>query len=65
MRKFIFIIFSFIISLSTSNAEVINKILIDGNKRVKKDNIGRSIETVEVIKKPNPGENIVLTFRKP
>ncbi len=39
MRKFIFIIFSFIISLSTSNAEVINKILIDGNKRVSNETI--------------------------
>ena len=37
---------------------------IDGHKRVKRDNIGRSIETIEVIKKSNPGENIILTLDK-
>ncbi len=37
---------------------------IDGSKRVKRDNIGRSIETVEVIKKSQPGENIILTLDK-
>ena len=37
---------------------------IDGNKRVKKDNIGRSIETIEVTHKPSPGKNLILTLDK-
>ena len=36
----------------------------DGNKRVKKDNIGRSIETIEVTNKPSPGKNLILTLDK-
>ena len=37
---------------------------VDGNKRIKKDNIGRSIETIEVTNKPSPGENLILTLDK-
>ncbi len=37
---------------------------IDGNKRVKKDNIGRSIETIEVTHKPSHGKNLFLTLDK-
>ncbi len=37
---------------------------VSGLKRVKKDNIGRSIETIEILKKPSPGKNIRLTLDK-
>ena len=37
---------------------------IDGNKKIKKDNIGRSIETIEVTHKPSPGKNLILTLDK-
>lgn len=37
---------------------------VDGLKRVKKDNIGRSIETIEILKKPSSGQNINLTLDK-
>jgi len=37
---------------------------MNGLKRVKKDNIGRTIETIEIIKKPSPGKNITLTLDK-
>ncbi len=37
---------------------------IDGLKKVKKDNIGRSIETIEILKKPSSGKNIKLTLDK-
>ncbi len=37
---------------------------INGIKRVKKDNIGRPIETIGIVKKPNPGESIKLTLDK-
>tara|TARA_B100000902_G_C27286859_1_gene904932 strand:- start:193 stop:1857 length:1665 start_codon:yes stop_codon:yes gene_type:complete len=37
---------------------------ISGLKRVKKDNIGRTIETIEILKKPSPGRNIILTLDK-
>ena len=36
----------------------------DGIKKIKKDNIGRLIETIEVIKKPKPGNNLKLTLDK-
>ena len=36
----------------------------DGLKKVKKDNIGRSIETVRILKKPIPGKDIFLTLDK-
>ena len=35
-----------------------------GLKKVKKDNIGRSIETIKILKKPTPGKNITLTLDK-
>ena len=37
---------------------------IDGNKKIKKDNIGRSIETIEVTNKPSPGKDLILTLDK-
>ncbi len=37
---------------------------IDGSKKIKKDNIGRVIETIEVTKKPTPGRNVTLTLDK-
>jgi len=37
---------------------------MNGLKRVKRDNIGRTIETIEIIKKPSPGEDIILTLDK-
>ena len=45
---------------------VSNKILSPktGLKKVKKDNIGRPIETLGIIKKPIPGEDIFLTLDK-
>ncbi len=36
----------------------------DGLKKVKKDNIGRSIETIGILKKPVPGQDIALTLDK-
>tara|TARA_B100001093_G_scaffold501517_1_gene553281 strand:+ start:1163 stop:2785 length:1623 start_codon:yes stop_codon:yes gene_type:complete len=36
----------------------------DGLKKVKKDNIGRSIETIGILKKSIPGQDIVLTLDK-
>tara|TARA_Y100000992_G_scaffold161342_1_gene108059 strand:+ start:1046 stop:2695 length:1650 start_codon:yes stop_codon:yes gene_type:complete len=43
-----------------------NKILLQehGLKKVKKDNIGRPIETIEIIKKSSPGQDIFLTLDK-
>ena len=43
-----------------------NKILLPahGLKKVKKDNIGRSIETIDIIRKPVPGQDIFLTLDK-
>ena len=35
-----------------------------GVKKVKRDNIGRPIETIEIIKKPTSGKNIILTLDK-
>ncbi len=35
---------------------------LNGLKKVKKDNIGRSIETIEILKKPTPGKSITLTL---
>ena len=35
-----------------------------GLKKVKKDNIGRSIETIEILKKPIPGKDIIITLDK-
>ena len=37
---------------------------IDGKKKIKKDNIGRSIEIIEVTQKPSPGKNLILTLDK-
>mgnify|MGYP001250470741 FL=1 len=37
---------------------------IGGLKKVRKDNLGRSIETIELIKKPVPGKNIYLSLDK-
>ena len=36
----------------------------DGYKKIKKDNIGRSIETIEVTNKPSPGKDLILTLDK-
>tara|TARA_B100000035_G_scaffold302613_1_gene300382 strand:+ start:1124 stop:2812 length:1689 start_codon:yes stop_codon:yes gene_type:complete len=36
----------------------------NGSKRMKMDNIGRPIETIEITKKSIPGENLILTFDK-
>ncbi len=36
----------------------------DGHKKVKRDNIGRPIETIEVIKKAQSGDSITLTLDK-
>ena len=36
----------------------------DGYKKVKRDNIGRSIETIEVMKKAHSGDSITLTLDK-
>ena len=43
-----------------------NKILLPehGLKKVKKDNIGRPIETIGIIRKPVPGQDIFLTLDK-
>jgi len=37
---------------------------VDGYKKIKKDNIGRSIETIEVTNKPSPGKDLILTLDK-
>ncbi len=37
---------------------------VDGYKKIKKDNIGRSIETIEVTSKPSPGKDLILTLDK-
>lgn len=37
---------------------------VNGLKKVKKDNIGRSIETIKIIKQPDSGKNIILTLDK-
>ena len=43
-----------------------DKILLPehGLKKVKKDNIGRSIETIGILKKPIPGQDLFLTLDK-
>ena len=37
---------------------------MNGHKKIKKDNIGRSIETIEVTNKPSPGKDLILTLDK-
>ena len=36
----------------------------DGIKKIKKDNIGREVETIEIIKKPKAGLNVTLSLDK-
>ena len=37
---------------------------ISGVKRIRKDNLGRSIESLSLVKKPTPGKNIYLSIDK-
>ena len=45
----------------TKNTELSS---ISGIKKIRKDNLGRSIELINLVKKPTPGENIYLSIDK-
>jgi len=45
----------------TKNIELTSE---SGIKKIRKDNLGRSIELISLIKKPTPGENIYLSIDK-
>ena len=48
------------IELANNNVLRSNK----GLKKIRKDNLGRSVEMLEIIKEPKPGEDIYLSFDK-